>query len=594
MRSAHSSQSALGKITLLLCGLLVCACEVASGKESPAQSSGLAGGARAPAVSPPTSSAQERMFFHLSQGSDFLPVCALRLHLKEEGSAGSTALADYFKRYGLIADPVQDKHNPLGLPIGVTLSEGRSMAGFNCAACHVARIPDDVTGQIVVGAPGRFDIRQFYNDMVGWLAPMLDDRRRAAKVLGCMVADALQHALTSAREKLSAEERQAAEELAAFGDDEKQAVREIASLGTEKEYAPLEVGSETKAAEASGRFKALSRAKRAKVLGWLKREVSNRVRLLKARQDSLGIVAQVGEIDHTRPGPGRVDAFMTALNLLQQQTKLPMTSPVAYPPLWGTSTLPWLHYDGNTNAALERNMGQSLGVGGVFVRNTKDPKKIDATSVNPHNLVQLEGVLKQMTAPRWPFGAIDTKLVEQGKQIYVRERCGRCHDPDKNGVVPELPLGPLSADDDPKTDRARLDNFEKLVTGTPAIHFLKQRLDALAATAPDALRDKEPAWRTTRRYAPRALAGVWATAPYLHNDSVPTLWDLFSTRRPDAFSVDNTRYDTTKVGYVTAPSGAFVLKTSEPGNGNQGHPWGTKLETNEPEKRALIEYLKQL
>jgi mono/diheme cytochrome c family protein len=525
------------------------------------------------------SQAETRLFYHLSQGSDFVPVCAIRLHQRERGNTADTAVADYFEQYGLIADAVKDDNNPLGLPIGVTLSEGRSMAGFNCAACHVARVPDNASGHVIVGAPSRFDIRKFYDDLVPWLAPMLHEQK--AKVLRCMVSDALHQSVHRDHEKLSPEARDSAEALA-LDDAEKKAANEIAQLGGDS---GLSESSMRKIARASAAFNSLSRTKQDRV----KHTLRNQVRLLAERQRSLDNVIRVGAIEHTTPGPGRVDAFMTALNLLQRDTALPMTSPVGYPPLWGTSTLNWRHYDGNTNASLQRNMGQSLGVGGIFVPNKHDPTKIDITTVNPQNLVKLEAVLASLSAPQWPFEAVVPTLVQRGKEIYAREQCGRCHDPDKNGALPE-------PEEDAQTDRTRLDNFERPVGTIPAIKFLAQRLEALAATAPPTLRDEDPKWRTTGRYTPRALAGVWATAPYLHNNSVPSLWDLFSTQRPTAFRVDYTRYDTKNVGYALAPATGFELQTDQPGNGNQGHPWGTKLapDNDNEEKRALIEYLKQL
>ncbi|MEY2934225.1 MAG: hypothetical protein RL033_4974, partial [Pseudomonadota bacterium] len=445
------------------------------------------------------SKADERAFFHLSQGSDFVPVCAIRRHQREQGNTGATAVADYFAQYGLIADPVSDEHNPLSLPIGVTLSEGRALAGFNCAACHVAKVPADASGQVIVGAPGRFDIRKFYDDTVPWLAAMLGDPKRRSKVVACVIGDSLRQALLPAHDKRAPEERDGANVLAGLDDGEKQAGRDIAELGSEAGLTEDSVG---KLASRSASFQSLSPAKQGNVRHSLRHALQIQLRLLEARQRSLANVIRVGAIPHTPPGPGRVDAFMTAINLLQQDTELSMTSPVAYPPLWGTSTLKWLHYDGDTNAALQRNMGQSLGVGGVFVPNEKDPKKIDATTIEPENLVKLESVLPNMGAPRWPFGAIDEALVQRGKEVYSRLKCGGCHDPDKDGALPELPFGPLPTDQDPKTDSARLDNFERLVAGTPAVEFLGQRLDALAATAPAQLRDTAPDWRTTRRYAP--------------------------------------------------------------------------------------------
>lgn len=96
-------------------------------------------------------------------------------------------------------------------------------------------------------------------------------------------------------------------------------------------------------------------------------------------------------------------------------------------------------------------------------------------------------------------------------------------------------------------------------------------------------------------YKARPLDGIWATAPYLHNGSVPTLYDLLSkpAARPVTFWVGTRQFDPSKVGFTTAEAaGAFLLDTRIKGNLNTGHEWGTDL--SEADKWALIEYLKSL
>src|SRR5439155_20682065 len=63
-------------------------------------------------------------------------------------------------------------------------------------------------------------------------------------------------------------------------------------------------------------------------------------------------------------------------------------------------------------------------------------------------------------------------------------------------------------------------------------------------------------WVTTRGYIARPLNGVWATAPYLHNGSVPTLDDLLkpAADRPQKFLVGYRVYDADKLGYVCDPA----------------------------------------
>ena len=98
-------------------------------------------------------------------------------------------------------------------------------------------------------------------------------------------------------------------------------------------------------------------------------------------------------------------------------------------------------------------------------------------------------------------------------------------------------------------------------------------------------------------YEARVLNGIWATAPYLHNGSVPNLWELLQPpkQRKPAFMVGSRVFDPRLVGYSTdeSPSknGQFVADPKN-GNGNGGHEFGTDLP--EEDRWSLIEYLKSI
>jgi len=103
-------------------------------------------------------------------------------------------------------------------------------------------------------------------------------------------------------------------------------------------------------------------------------------------------------------------------------------------------------------------------------------------------------------------------------------------------------------------------------------------------------------------YKPRPLNGIWATAPYLHNGSVPTLYELLlpPSQRKTTFWVGGTQFDPNDVGFKSDPGdGPFEFRVRDangkiiPGNDNGGHDYGTASMTNE-ERRALVEYLKTL
>jgi hypothetical protein len=97
----------------------------------------------------------------------------------------------------------------------------------------------------------------------------------------------------------------------------------------------------------------------------------------------------------------------------------------------------------------------------------------------------------------------------------------------------------------------------------------------------------------------RVMEGIWAAAPYLHNGSVPTLYDLLlpADQRPKAFKI-GPAYDKVKVGLaIEQTKFDYTLNTTDcsdrnSGNSRCGHEFGTQLRPEE--KKALLEYLKTL
>jgi hypothetical protein len=116
---------------------------------------------------------------------------------------------------------------------------------------------------------------------------------------------------------------------------------------------------------------------------------------------------------------------------------------------------------------------------------------------------------------------------------------------------------------------------------------------------------RENDWRAPAAYRARPLNGIWATAPYLHNGSVPNLYQMLvpAAERETAFFVGSRQFDPQKVGFSSAEfPNAFQFDTSLPSNSNRGHefrngPLGNGVigrELTEEERWDLIEYLKSL
>jgi hypothetical protein len=147
------------------------------------------------------------------------------------------------------------------------------------------------------------------------------------------------------------------------------------------------------------------------------------------------------------------------------------------------------------------------------------------------------------------------------------------------------------------TVQAAVDSIKQKAYAAAEIDAAQQRvmedLDRRGHVAwRDTLLDTQPPYGP---YAARPLYGIWAAAPYLHNGSVPTLYDLLlpPEQRPKTFALGEREYDPVRVGFAVGTACRQQdcgVDTTRTGDGNGGHLWGTDLA--EPDRMALLEYLK--
>ncbi|HEX9947466.1 MAG TPA: cytochrome c [Allosphingosinicella sp.] len=187
-----------------------------------------------------------------------------------------------------------------------------------------------------------------------------------------------------------------------------------------------------------------------------------------------------------------------------------------------------------------------------------------------------------------PFpGPVDAAAARRGQAVYGRH-CAACH-----GTY------------DGHTERPRLVSFPNWI-GDPGTDPDRRRVfnsALVAAVAAGPYRDRIAAW-ATGRYAAPPLTGLWASAPYLHNGSVPTIAALLEpASRPQRFLVGGHALDFERLGIAIVAGGGYPAgyrPWSRPawtdvraaGRSNAGHLHGAGLR---PEERsALIEFLKLL
>jgi mono/diheme cytochrome c family protein len=194
--------------------------------------------------------------------------------------------------------------------------------------------------------------------------------------------------------------------------------------------------------------------------------------------------------------------------------------------------------------------------------------------------------------------SVDATLAKEGKQLFEKT-CAGCHgtysdDPrdDAGDTYPNL-LIPLNV---VGTDSAVADapmNNPDLV-GWYNGAFYGQITEAV----PD-----DP----FVGYVPPPLDGIWATAPFLHNGSVPTVELLLNSKaRPTYWKrvdLDDENFDETAMGWpfeevsysqADAPEEErlMIYDTTQYSQTNGGHTFGDHL--TDGERRAVIEYLKTL
>jgi len=294
------------------------------------------------------------------------------------------------------------------------------------------------------------------------------------------------------------------------------------------------------------------------------------------------------------------------------------------------------------------------------------------SSIDLTNLERIENHLASLTSPVWPediLGKIDQEKAKAGRKLYA-EYCQGCHELVDRTDADRIIVANFSAIENIGTDPAMAENsvFYKGKSGNfkhtyqatgvgnvviqedaPVVQILTSATKGVVST-PDA--DKwffrrwadwvytvaasifyNPVKATSVKagnynpdttanpyssllaYKARSLNGIWATAPYLHNGSVPTLYDLLlpakkagdpatGEYRPDEFMVGSREFDPVKVGFKSEGYDGTVYRTNRRSNMNTGHEYaagktaqldGSVLPAlNKEERLELLEFLKTL
>jgi mono/diheme cytochrome c family protein len=205
----------------------------------------------------------------------------------------------------------------------------------------------------------------------------------------------------------------------------------------------------------------------------------------------------------------------------------------------------------------------------------------------------IRAYMVSLEAPKYPF-PIDHDLAAHGEKLF-RATCSTCHGTYGSNWTYPSKIVPI---DVVGTDPSRFVGISKAW----ADYYNKSWFGREKG-------DEGYMAKATAGYQAPPLDGVWATAPYLHNGSVPTLYHMLNSKsRPKIFTrsfrTDAQAFDRDKVGWkvqvldrgpdvdVPAHERRKVYNTTQRGRGNQGHTFGDDL--TDDQRRAVIEYLKTL
>ncbi len=206
----------------------------------------------------------------------------------------------------------------------------------------------------------------------------------------------------------------------------------------------------------------------------------------------------------------------------------------------------------------------------------------EAADVNSH-FGDVLAYIRSIQPPKYPK-PIDQQLAAKGKFVF-NDNCSKCHGTyGEGGTYPNLLIPGNVVQTDSLLFKANQQNPQ----------FSSWFNKSWFAQPPYAAHID-----VSSGYVAPPLDGVWITAPYFHNASVPTLEAVLNSKLRPAYwmrDFDHPVYDYDKLGWkyesADKPDGKKYYNTTLPGYGNYGHYFGDVL--TDKERNAVIEYIKTL
>jgi len=260
--------------------------------------------------------------------------------------------------------------------------------------------------------------------------------------------------------------------------------------------------------------------------------------------------------------------------------------PVDAPPWWRIRKRAGLFYNGMARGDHRGTM--------MFASSLCTDTVEEATEILGY-FNHINAYIRTLEAPIYPF-SIDSALAADGAQIFMAD-CAGCH-------------GTYSDDPEAESYRSLLLPYELIGTDSAYVLAADESIGAMADWYNNSFYGSitrvEPTMPFAGYIAP-PLDGIWATAPFLHNGSVPTLeLVLNSEARPTywrRFDYKSDNFDTEALGWpfetldaghdaVPEAERKYIYDTTIFAHSASGHTFGDHL--TDDKRVALLEYLKTL
>lgn len=259
------------------------------------------------------------------------------------------------------------------------------------------------------------------------------------------------------------------------------------------------------------------------------------------------------------------------------------------PHLWGLEAKKKVGFSANGEGRSQEGwidglgwmMGAEMAVSGHGASHIKESES---------RLIAMYELTKRIQPPVYPF-AISLARAQRGKEIFTKNcmSCHQAHERDVMGLPIYLP---------PK-------RVPIAKVGTDSARTLSIDEAYLNLVSKTAWNELVPLQKTEPGYLAPQLWGIWARFPYLHNASVPTLYEMMiePSLRAQKFSLvdagEEYRYDPVKGGLTQTDLNSLknlraLRNTSLPEQSNQGHYFPFMKSFTDEDRYSVIEYLKTL